>query len=536
MALLYRAIWEENRDDLINVGVTAALRWLRAKGLPVEALPQEEMNGDYVDRRFGTTSKFTLSAQHAEEGAVKALQVRLAERRVDDGQQWTTTFTVLCETGPGGTLWVDVERVSEDPFSRVAFRAPALVKILIEEGEQPRLGHVRLEAGPKAIYVGGLAGLIRNNDRRLPIVVFAHDRAGVDVTFARANAAYSRLAGVAQVYVLPPGDVDAFKEKVGEDLAVWGGGARLYLPNRGPGGLRPERHRYVPGARASRTPAAAADIFAEMLAATVPATPAPAAFELVRRPLSGVGPGGELADILELAYEDLRKKDEELQRSREALASLEDELLDTTVDNEELVAEMNRLSANLARMSMPSSGDVPDTDASASELPDTVDTITEAIQLAERLPHIALHPEAPVDIEKLESSVTATAWANTIWRGLRSLDAYAAGNHGVAGGFWEWCRAAGSPWAWPASNKKLAMRESEGVLNNRALRAARMLPVASKVHSSGRIEMLAHLKIAEGGGPLAPRVYFYDDTAGPTTKVHIGFIGPHHHMPNLSTN
>jgi hypothetical protein len=48
--------------------------------------------------------------------------------------------------------------------------------------------------------------------------------------------------------------------------------------------------------------------------------------------------------------------------------------------------------------------------------------------------------------------------------------------------------------------------------------------------------MLAHLKIAEGGGPLAPRVYFHDDTRGPTGRVHIGFIGPHKYMENTRTN
>lgn len=48
--------------------------------------------------------------------------------------------------------------------------------------------------------------------------------------------------------------------------------------------------------------------------------------------------------------------------------------------------------------------------------------------------------------------------------------------------------------------------------------------------------MLAHLKISEGGGNLAPRVYFHDDTSGSTGKVHIGLVGPHYLVPNKSTN
>ena len=52
----------------------------------------------------------------------------------------------------------------------------------------------------------------------------------------------------------------------------------------------------------------------------------------------------------------------------------------------------------------------------------------------------------------------------------------------------------------------------------------------------GEITMLVHLKISEGGGNLAPRVYFYDDTNGPTKKVHVGLVGPHYLVPNKSTN
>jgi hypothetical protein len=63
-----------------------------------------------------------------------------------------------------------------------------------------------------------------------------------------------------------------------------------------------------------------------------------------------------------------------------------------------------------------------------------------------------------------------------------------------------------------------------------------MLPVSRHIDPCGRKEMVAHLKIAQGGGPLAPRIYFYDDKAGPTGKVHVGFIGPHENMPNLSAN
>lgn len=42
--------------------------------------------------------------------------------------------------------------------------------------------------------------------------------------------------------------------------------------------------------------------------------------------------------------------------------------------------------------------------------------------------------------------------------------------------------------------------------------------------------MGAHVRIG-GGRPPAPRMHFYDDTAGPTGKVIVGYVGPH--LPNF---
>ena len=80
------------------------------------------------------------------------------------------------------------------------------------------------------------------------------------------------------------------------------------------------------------------------------------------------------------------------------------------------------------------------------------------------------------------------------------------------------------------------MSESETVMSNERLRSFRLLPVTTSVDRTGTTVMEAHLKIAEGGGGNAPRMYFLDDTGGPTGKIHVGFFGPHRHMPNTKTN
>ncbi|MDN5896335.1 MAG: hypothetical protein L0H93_20235, partial [Nocardioides sp.] len=104
-----------------------------------------------------------------------------------------------------------------------------------------------------------------------------------------------------------------------------------------------------------------------------------------------------------------------------------------------------------------------------------------------------------------------------------------------AGGFWQWCES-GRPGTWPATVKKLSMTESDSVVNSSRHYDARLFPVDETLDSNGRVHMVAHLKIAEGGGNLAPRVYFLDDTGGATGKIHVGFVGPHYLVPNKSTN
>jgi hypothetical protein len=265
-----------------------------------------------------------------------------------------------------------------------------------------------------------------------------------------------------------------------------------------------------------------------MLASTMPATSAPPEYEVVRRKLRS-GLNRDLEELLSGA-------DSEIEELRAEIDRLEGELIDVSVDYEESESLNNRISYAFALSERQIALETGTERKADLVLPDEVSTIGEAIEWAGLLPNIEIHEQAPVEIEKLETPVNAGAWAKTLWRGLRALDAYASGQYSVPGGFFEWCRDSPSPCVWPESNKKLAMRESDGVMNNQRLRSARLLPVDTTVDGSGRIEMVAHLKIAQGGGPLAPRVYFYDDTSGATKKVHVGYIGPHSNMPNLSTN
>lgn len=538
MSLLYRAIWNDDRPDICEVGDAEFLRWVRSKGFELDELPETEAKGttSYGLRAAERLGPAEVIVQRAGVDDSRASRLRLVEDRPDQGEQWTTTLTAIAPVeGHGGTLWVDVEHVRDDPFSRIPFRAPRLVKELIrsgnEEGGCPRVGAVPLPQSVKMIKGSGLAGLVLNQDRRVALAVFTHDETvGIPGTRARADAAYQALCGVAYVTILDPDGLDDFNDRVGEDLMVWGGAARLYLPNRGPAGLRPDRHRYIPWQRIQRSTDAAALEFVQLLAATVPATPPPPRWDDLARALRRSS-STDAAELLEYADEEIRRLEDAAEILREHVASRDDEIERLRIEN----ADLTRQKAATIRRLTQDYG-LPAGEAGDVELPDEVVSIAEALNLAVRLSGVTLHPDAPHDIEKLDSHSSSDSWAREVWRGLRALDAYALGAEGIKGGFAEWCKQTTSRWKWNPTSKKLAMTESESVRKNDQMRAARLLPVDEAVDPSGRIEMFAHLKIAEGGGPLAPRVYFHDDTGGRTGKVHVGFVGPHEHMPNTRTN
>jgi hypothetical protein len=528
MALIYRAIWQDQPQQLLAHAERELVEWLRTqKRLPAElldfGLPDGEATLDVEASHFGNDAgTVTIETSRAATESVEALRSRVIEHRPDAGERWTTTLTVLVPTGPGaepGSIWVDIERESRDPFARVPLRSPLLVRNLIERGVDPRVGHIRLEKTPAAMPGVPLAALVRRADRRLPLVVFAHDRDGIDVTMRRSRAAFVRLAGVAQICLLPPDQEAAFNEALPDGLGVWNGAARLYLPVSTDGALRGARHRYVE-ARRMFADATAGDVFAEILSATVTATPPPAAYELVRRALHGVG----------ASRDELEDRDQAIERLIESVNLLEEEKLELLVANEDLEKETNLVRDSLAKSAAATPGVT--TDDNVYVLPGTVDSIQEAVGIAQRLTGLVIDPDAPQELDTCDSALEGQSWANAAWRALRALDAYANARGQTAGGFYQWCQNPTSQWSWTANSKKLAMSESESTMN--AFGSTRNFPVSTKVDPSGRIVMQAHIKVAEGGGDNIPRIYFYDDTDGTTGKVHVGFIGPHHLVPNRS--
>lgn len=195
----------------------------------------------------------------------------------------------------------------------------------------------------------------------------------------------------------------------------------------------------------------------------------------------------------------------------------------------ELQAHAERIEA---RAIEPEESDAPQDPGDA--LAAAVTSPSHAVRLArQHLDRVVIPDSAIETIGEIDSAEESPAWGRSTWRALRALDAYARDADGAAG-FWSWCANSGDPHAWPATTKKLAMNESDTAMQT--FGDDRRFKVDPRVDPSGEIVMEAHCKIAEGGGPLAPRVYFYDDTKGATGLIHVGFIGPHRYVRNASTN
>ena len=421
--------------------------------------------------------------------------------------------------------------------------APTLVRDLLEDGRErggdPRAGSVPLSATCRLVdareRARALAAVVADRERVVPVAVFTHaDGDAVERTMRRAERTARHLAGVCSVHAVRPDCLDAFNRAVEERMRVWGGAARLYLPSD----LPPTRHRFLRRDALEGDPGAAARIFGLVLSQSIASRRSPPFYEPARR-LPRRARGGSADDVLGLLETELEEREAELAERKAELATQQDLYIDLAADKEEADREIEELRRRMKYLLRRPNEAPEEHDAAApAAFPAHVDDLSHAAAFCrEHLDRVALPEGACRDLDVLDRSPGSIAWGQTSLKGLFALDADARekAQRGFDGNFWSWCRDSGNEHAWPATPKKLAMSESETVMCNDQMRSCRVLPVDPSVDPSGSILMQAHLKVAEGGGDLAPRIYFHDDTGGPTGKVHIGFFGPHRHMPNTRT-
>ena len=131
-------------------------------------------------------------------------------------------------------------------------------------------------------------------------------------------------------------------------------------------------------------------------------------------------------------------------------------------------------------------------------------------------------------IKELDEYPLARPWARKIWRSLDALNQYAAwraSQSGSATAFIAWLTQSGLiPPNW------VSMKESESLAAQSQYYQVRVFPVDKSVDPSGKIFMEPHIKI-DFDHP-APRIHFFDASAGVTKKIFIGYIGPHLPTPS----
>lgn len=443
----------------------------------------------------------------------------------DDPDQTTWTVEARLATADDGIhVLVELTMESDDPTRRVAVGRPRLVDDLLHFSEKPQLGGSAIPQevlDVDASCVSELVRHLRDPSRTLPVIVFSEPSSHGDGWSEMAERTQKRCRGVAVVVRLDRTAVEILREQLGE-LAVWGGGVRTYIPAPLDSTMDGWRHRYVPGSRVRANESRTVDQL-------VLAVSALSARRRVSAPLAALAVAASLGAVADVEVDE-ENLAQVLEQEREERALIEQQLMRATAHLDRVKKQLRDIDREDLYWEVHAAGE--------TDMPDTMDTVSDAVAAAQlTLDQWLTIPESACQsLEGIDTAVSATAWGNTAWRGLRALAHYAqARAQGYPGGFWQWCQNSGDPLAWPATQKKLTMRESETVTQSRSFMAARYFDVDPAVDPRGKIHMQAHLKIAEGGGDLAPRIYFHDDTDGVTKRIHVGFVGPHYLVPNTKS-
>ena len=542
MSVQYRAIWRDDRPDLIDTGKATFQEWVTKKNLDltVPAEGHEVLDDDRI--RVDRVSETNAHALRIRLDEVRSLDEVTSVTQANGKERWTTTALWMINS-TGGWTWVDLEWVSDDISARSPdISAPNLVSMLLalktDENDQAYLGPNPSRVSTEEDLIN-LVTRLYTKDRSVPVVVYSLDRAlQPDDHYRRVSIAARRLAGCADVRVLTEHSQDLFHGIMQPtSMSVFGGAVRIYLPGILRDDPQPWKHRYIQGRYLPDDPFKASRVIVRRILPRMAAQRPPTIYRTIRPWL-----GHRNRDWEEYAME----LDEEISIVKETNRGLQAQIADIR-DNRDMAMEEakdSERSAYRARYRLDllrnelriaaKNPDVVEHDAKESLEPHSCSM---AIRMAKEFGNIVVHPDAPRNIARMDRQEDSELWGLRIYRHLRALSAYADSkvSDSYDGGFIEWCNHSGHENAISAT-KFVTMKESQYVRTRTVLMKYRYFPVDQSIDPNGRITMESHLKPVQGGGLQIPRIYFYDDTMGSTGKVHIGFIGPHNLVPNKSTH
>lgn len=534
MALIYRALFNVDADAFVREQAPRlAEEWLRWK------LEQDSLSLDGTD---GVTAG-TVEARwaRAEGDGAAVFRVWVYEDRAERSEQVRTTFTAFA-VDEHTWAQADIERwaTSSDAEPWLPL-APSIVSTLLDR-VVCRRGPLRLPRALEAVTATGVPPLIAaiaSPERETPIVVVtANPREDVQDARRRGVEIAKSLAGVAPVFFLQPGAVTAFSrtalEELGDRMDVYGGSVRVYAPNAGGEGDSPYRHRLILYRRLERrgAPVVARIVAAPILARAAETPPPPVWRERVRPLLESISNDDqELFDLLEQESaeleRDLGELREENDQLHERLRASQSETVELLTQVSDLQARVRYLQKELAAHD----GAAAFAEVATDEfVPDFCSEVVD--EAARRLQHVVIDPSVRDGAEELDEHANES-WSRKAWQALQALDAYAKlkADEGFGGDFMAYCDAPVDGVKVPKS--WIGRHESQLTKARARFRDLRTLPVSTDVDDSGTILMEEHIKIEQGGRP-APRIHYFDDTGGPTKKIHIGWFGDHLDSPAKS--
>ncbi len=495
----------------------------------------------------------TLSERSIVSGDLEAHELRL-----QPSPEFEIILRIARELGKQ-YLWIDAEAVSHDqeaPFLEIVGKlSQSLIRKSLISSHRPYLDDMFIDAdlpnpGKEGVIEYFVKSLFARN-RSIAMIVVAYDPMLEDETptILTAKSLLRDFSGVAMVLYLQRGSLGRFQGMVGANYDLEPGQIRVYPPNEieegtviaAPAITAREISNYdyrsiqrqvlrilQPYLLARSLPENCTKVL-RVLRETL--EPTPENEERIR--------GGNIVEILEKENEELRKellsRSREIEDYREETAKLQEELIvseQTRRDAEEwwvqyasdLEAQREMIEEMAVRHALTRS-----VREAAREYSANISSVAEALDKGREIlhHHLEIPPNVSHQLEKMDQSHRKQSWGRSIFQAFLALSAYA--EEGGFLNFYEWNKE-GKPFAIPV--RDVAMRESDNVRQRPYLYNQRVLPISAEIEDSGKVFMESHIKFH---GPLAPRMYFYDDTEGATRKVHIGGIDPHNRWENTTT-
>ena len=533
MTHMYRAVWTDNSLNVIGVASEEFSLWLTSRGTPI---PIELGKSVTVGQRTATWVESKSEAGHV-------MQMHLKERLGGIQGTWVTVLTVIW-TNSENILWADVHIEDPQVWTGVV-HAPRVVRNLLLAGGDPRIGRDSIEVQPREIddqkSVTALLTGLRDVNREIPyLVVRLGEGSQRTIAVQRATRSCETLAGLARVFMVDEESATLLNGILRPHLEIEALGAQLFMPGVMDNPQNARLSFHVSEDELDDDQKTLGRMILRRIALTSQWPEIPAHWKVLKlkgddkrksvtrahavSTSSSPDSTNEiafpiLADPVEILR--LRREIEDLQNQALNAGILAEEANDKAREQKEKADNFrDQMVGELVRVPIGS-------DFRRGSIAAVIATVRQQAH------HIVIPQSAERDIDVLDRTYTAKPWAHHVADFFVAIEKFAKEsiNHRFSGDFFAWCT---DDQDGGFSANKVSMQESIPTMQNPDLVAAHTFEVSRDLNSSGKMVMVAHAKIQIRGGGNIPRIFFYDDTKGPTRKVHIGFIGPHDLVPTSS--